>query len=329
MKANRKPSILQRAKEVLKIESDAVRDQIRHLNGQFVKAVETFHEITQNGGQIVVMGIGKSGLIGRKIAATLSSTGTPAIFFHPSEGLHGDLGMIRPQDAVLALSHSGESDEIKKMLPILKERGLPLIAMTQGTRSPLGRLADLVIMTAVKKEACPLNLAPTASTTAMLALGDALAMALMEKKGFRPQDFAKLHPGGSIGKKLNMKVRDVMRKGKDNPTVRKGLTVRSALLEMTRTRLGAVAVTDASGRLAGFFTDGDLRRRLQKNSDLLSWKIEKVMTKNPCTIAADQTLDVALRLLKSRGIDNIPVVNGSGKPVGILDERDLLSEGIS
>ena len=321
--------VLRRAREVLRIESRAVSDQVAHLNGRFVKAVETFHETTGRGGQIIVMGIGKSGLIGRKIAATLSSTGTPSVFFHPSEGLHGDLGMIRPGDAVLVLSQSGETDEIKKILPILKDRGLPLVAMTQREGSRLGRQADIVIRTSVRKEACPLNLAPTASTTAMLAMGDALAMALMEKNDFKLQDFARLHPGGSLGKKLNMKVRDVMRKGKDNPIVRKGSTVRTALLVMTRTRLGAAVVVDGGGRLAGFFTDGDLRRKLEKNPDLLSWKIEEAMTRNPRTISADQNLHEALHLLKTRGGDNIPVVNAAGIPVGILDERDLLEEGIS
>ncbi len=322
-------SILRRAKSVLLIESQAVRDQIRHLDRGFQKAVEVFHNATLLGGQAVVMGMGKSGLIGRKIAATLSSTGTPSIFFHPAEGLHGDLGMIRSSDAVLALSQSGESDELKKIIPVLKQRNLPLVAMTQSASSRLGRMADIVIITKVRKEACPMNLAPTASTTAMLALGDALAMALMDKKNFNYKDFAKLHPGGALGKKLTLTVEEVMRKGKDNPIVKVGATVRQALLEMTRTRLGAANIVDRNGTLAGFFTDGDLRRKLQKNSRLLDLKIEQVMTRAPKTVQPEQVLHEALALLKSFGIDNIPVVNGQGKPVGILDERDLLAEGIS
>ena len=322
-------SILRRAKSVLLIESQAVKDQIRHLDRGFQDAVEAFSLATDRGGQVIVMGVGKSGLIGRKIAATLSSTGTPAVFFHPSDGLHGDLGMIRSGDAVLALSQSGETEEIKKILPILKARKLPLVAMTQGKTSRLGRLADIVIVSSVRKEACPLNLAPTASTTAMLALGDALAMALMESKGFNFRDFALLHPGGAIGKKLALKVGDLMRKGKNNPVVRAGTSVRAALLEMSRTRLGAAGIVDARGKLIGFFTDGDLRRRLQKNPDVLRMKIDSVMSRNPTKVTPEQNIHEALTLLKTRGFDNIPVVNGAGKAVGILDERDLLAQGIA
>lgn len=322
-------SVLARAREVLRIESEAVRDQMRHLNGGFEKAVEIFLRVNASGGQIIVMGIGKSGLIGRKIAATLSSTGSPAIFFHPAEGLHGDLGMIRAQDGVLALSQSGESEEIRKILPILKERGLPLIAMTQGRNSRLGRLADILISSAVRKEACPLNLAPTASTTAMLALGDALAMALMEENGFDFKDFARLHPAGSLGKKLAFKVSDLMRKGNDNPVVRKGSLVRAALLEMTRTRLGATSVVDARGRLIGFFTDGDLRRRLGRSPNVLSMKIESVMNRNPTRVTPEKNIHEALLLIKTRAFDNLPVVDSGGRPVGVLDERDLLAQGIA
>ncbi|OGR83873.1 MAG: hypothetical protein A2901_00135 [Elusimicrobia bacterium RIFCSPLOWO2_01_FULL_54_10] len=329
MKSINRAALLRRARTVLAIESQAVRDQMRHLDIGFSKAVETLHRITLTGGQVVVMGIGKSGLVGRKIASTLSSTGTPAIFFHPSEGLHGDLGMIRSGDAVLALSQSGESDEIKKILPTLKDLRLPLVAMTQSRASRLARLADIVILTAVRKEACPLNLAPTASTTAMLALGDALAMALMEINGFNSKDFARLHPGGAIGKKLTLKVSDLMRSGRANPVVRLGASVRSALLEMTRARLGATSVVNSSGRLAGFFTDGDLRRRLQKEPRLLEKKIDSVMTKNPTRITPDKSIHEALNLLKDGGFDNIPVVDSKGRAVGILDERDLLAEGIA
>ena len=322
-------SVLKRARAVLEIESQAVKDQVPHLDRGFEKAVEIFHRATGRGGQVMVMGMGKAGLVGRKIAATLSSTGTPAVFFHPSEGLHGDLGMIRAGDAVLALSQSGETDEIRKILPILKERKLPLVAMTQSRSSRLGRLSDSVILSSVRKEACPLNLAPTASTTAMLALGDALAMALMELKGFDLKDFARLHPGGAIGKKLTLKVSDLMRKGKENPVVKKGSTVRTALLEMTRTRLGATSVVDGKGRLMGFFTDGDLRRRLQKQTGLLEMKIESVMTRNPTRIHPGQSIHEALTLLKDGGFDNLPVVDARGRAAGILDERDLLAEGIA
>ena len=319
---------LRRARRVLEIEAQAVRDQIRHLDPGFFGAVQALHEATERGGQIVVMGIGKSGLVGRKVAATLSSTGSPAVFFHPAEGLHGDLGMIRPRDGVLALSASGETEEIRKILPILKEKGLVLVAVTSERKSRLARAADHVVCSKVRQEACPLNLAPTASTTAMLALGDALAMALMEKKGFKPADFARLHPGGSLGKRLLLTVRDLMRTGRQNPVVRMDRTVQEALLEMTRTRLGATHVVDARGRSVGFFTDGDLRRHLQTDAGLLKARLDRVMTRNPRTIAPERTLHEALEVLKTHGFDNLPVVDAQGRPVGILDERDLLAEGI-
>jgi len=323
-----KSIVLQNARRVLMIEAEAVKAQIKHLDGGFYGAVQALHNSTERGGQIIVMGIGKSGLIGRKIAATLSSTGSPAVFFHPAEGMHGDLGMIRSNDGVLILSTSGETEEIRKLLPVLKERSLVIIAMTSEKRSRLARAADFVICSSVKKEACPLNLAPTASTTAMIALGDALAVSLMEKNGFKLTDFARLHPGGSIGKKLLLTVGDLMRTGKQNPVVGNDCIVKEALLEMTRTRLGATNVINGKGKLVGFFTDGDLRRKLQKDDSLLNCSVEKVMTKNPHTITPDKTLHEALGLIKSCGVDNLPVVDLKGRPVGVLDERDLLAQGI-
>lgn len=321
--------ILKRAREVLTVESRAVKDQLRHLDSNFEAAVESLHAISQSGGQVIVVGMGKSGLIARKISATLSSTGTPSFFFHPAEGMHGDLGMIRTADALLVLSVSGETDEIRKILPMLKARARTLIAVTAVAKSRLARAADRVISCAIRKEACPFNLTPTASTTVMLALGDAIAMALMELKGFKSDDFARLHPSGSLGKKLLMKVGDLMHQGKENPVIRDHCTVREALLEMTRTRLGAANVVDRAGKLVGFFTDGDLRRHLQKDAQLLSKPLSRVMTRRPSTISPEHTLHEALNLLKSRGFDNIPVVDKSGKPVGLLDERDLLAEGVS
>lgn len=321
-------SILKIAQEVIQLESEAVKDQLKNLNSSFEKAVEAFLEINRNGGQIIVMGIGKSGLIGRKISATLSSTGTPAIFFHPTEGLHGDLGLLRPEDAVLILSSSGETEEIKKILPNLKERKLLIVAMTSRKHSRLARFADIVICSRVKREACPLNLTPTSSTTAMLSLGDALAICLMRKKGFNSSDFAKFHPGGSLGKKLSLKVKDLMRRGKENPMIKIGSRVEQALLEMTRTKMGATHVVNEKNQLVGFFTDGDLRRQLQKNPLLLKQPIQKAMTKKPITIDPENTLHEALQLIQTHGFDNLPVVDKKGKPIGILDERDLLAEGI-
>lgn len=321
-------SILNRAREVLKIEAEAITEQISHIDKDFAESVQLIHNAVSNGKKIIVMGIGKSGLIGRKIAATLSSTGTPAIFFHPAEGLHGDLGMIQPGDVLLALSASGETEEIKKVLPLLKQKRLTLISMTCEKNSRLARSSDLVICAFVRKEACPLNLSPTASTTAMLALGDALAMSLMEHKGFKPEDFARLHPGGSLGKKLTMKVKDLMHTGTENPVVHITATVQEALLEMTRTRMGATHIVDGKGRLTGFFTDGDLRRQLQEDKRLLDRPLKNVMTKKPRTITPDKTIYEALQLIQSGGFDNLPVVDRQGRPIGILDERDLLAEGI-
>ncbi len=321
-------SPLEIAKEVLKLESQAVHDQISHLDSSFNEAVQALIKVTKLGGQVVVMGIGKSGLIARKISATLSSTGTPSFFFHPTEGLHGDLGMIRPTDGVLILSSSGETDEIKKILPLLKERKLLLIALTSEKKSRLAKACDFVLCSKVKKEACPMNLTPTASTTAMLALGDAIAIALMRMKGFKASDFARLHPGGNLGKKLTLTVRELMHTGKNNPIVKIEAHVKDALIEMSRTRLGATNVVNGDGKLVGFFTDGDLRRRLQKDSDLLKKSIREVMTLNPTVITPEKNLHEALILIQGKRFDNLPVVDENGKSIGVLDERDLLAEGI-
>ena len=274
------------------------------------------------------MGMGKSGLIGKKITATLSSTGTPAFFLHPAEGILGDVGMMTEGDLVLALSHSGETEEIEKLLPVIRKMNLKLIAITGRPKSKLAKESDLVINVKVEKEACPYNLVPTASTTAMLAMGDALAISLLKRKKFKKEDFARLHPGGVLGKRLLLKVRDIMRKGKDNPVIRQEKTVKEALLVMTETRLGATSIVDSFGKLVGFFTDGDLRRKLQKDEKILNKKIHTVMTRNPKTITHDRLAIEAARMMQEKKFDNIPVVDGKGYPIGIVDERDLLSQGI-
>lgn len=309
-------------RRVLAIEEKGLQATRKALGGEFVRAVEL---VMGCSGRVVVIGIGKSGLIGRKLAATLTSTGTSAIFMHPAEAFHGDLGMVTAQDVILALSFSGESQELRDILPHLKNLKVPIIAMTGSNRSRLARAGDVVLLAPVKQEACPYNITPTASTTAMLALGDALAMALMELRGFDKEDFAKLHPGGALGRRLNLKARDIMHQGKDNPVVEEKLTVREALLIMTRTRTGAANVVDKSGKLTGFFTDGDLRRRLEVDGEkILSKLIREVMTKKPTTVQEDTSLDEILKLFKSRGFDNVPVVDGQGHSVGLVDERDLL-----
>ncbi len=316
---------IEEAKKVLKIEARTIKNLISTIDRNFEKAVEM---VASCKGRIVVMGMGKSGLIGKKIAATLASTGTPAFFLHPAEGILGDVGMMTEGDLVLALSHSGETEEIEKLLPVIRKMNLKLIAITGRPKSKLAKESDLVISVKVEEEACPYNIVPTASTTAMLAMGDALAISLLKRKKFKKEDFARLHPGGTIGKRLLLKVRDIMRKGKDNPVIHQEKTVKEALLVMTKTRLGATSVVDSSGKLVGFFTDGDLRRRLQKEEKILNKKIHTVMTKNPKTITHDRLAIEAAKMMQEKKFDNIPVVNGKGYPIGIVDERDLLSEGI-
>ncbi|MFQ5866963.1 MAG: SIS domain-containing protein [bacterium] len=316
---------IEEGKKVLKVEAKAINKLISTIGHNFEKAVEM---VTSCKGRIVVMGMGKSGLIGKKIAATLASTGTPAFFLHPAEGILGDVGMMAEGDLVLALSYRGETEEIEKLLPVIRKMDLKLIAITGRPKSKLAKESDLVINVKVEKEACPYNIVPTASTTAMLAMGDALAISLLKKKKFKKEDFARLHPGGTLGKRLLLRVRDIMRKGKDNPVIRQEKTVREALLVMTKTRLGATSVVEGSGRLVGFFTDGDLRRRLQKHEKILNKKIHTVMTKNPKTITQDRLAIEAAKMMQEKKFDNIPVVDGNGYPIGIVDERDLLSEGI-
>jgi arabinose-5-phosphate isomerase len=318
-------SIIESARKTLLIEAQAITDQVKHLNNDFLTAVDFLANCK---GRVAVMGIGKSGLIGRKIAATMSSLGTPSFFLHPGECLHGDIGMIMAGDVVLMLSYSGESDEIKKVMPVIKNMGLKIIAMTGKVSSKTWDKADVLINSKIDKEACPFNLAPTSSTSAMLALGDALAIAAAQKKGFKKESLARFHPSGGIGKKLTAKAKDIMKQGKDNPVIDQNSTVNEALLVMTKTRLGATNVVDRSGRLIGFFTDGDLRRKLQKDKLLLTRPIKEVMTKSPLTIDPEILAVDAAEILRKHKFDNMPVVNSKGIPVGVLDERDLLNEGI-
>ncbi|AKL97805.1 KpsF/GutQ family sugar-phosphate isomerase [Endomicrobium proavitum] len=314
------------AKETLELEAKAVKDQIKHLDANFGKAVRLIKDCK---GRVIVMGLGKSGLIGRKISATMSSIGIPSIFVHPSESLHGDLGSLMAGDVVIMLSYSGETEEIKKVLPVLKNMKIKVIVMTGKTKANVWQNSDCIIDCSVEKEACPYNMAPTSSTTAVLAMGDALALTVSNLKGFKREHLALLHPLGSIGKRLTMHVSDIMRKGKQNPVVFSDATVEDALLVMTGTRVGATSVVDKKGKITGFFTDGDLRRRLQKDEKILKKKITEVMTKNPRTVTPDMMAVDAARVLKDYNIDNIPVVDKNNKPLGILDQGDLLSQGIA
>ena len=314
------------AKETLELEAQAVKDQINHLDDNFSQAVKLIKSCK---GRVVVMGLGKSGLIGRKISATMSSVGIPSAFLHPSEGLHGDIGMVMKNDVVIMLSYSGETDEIKKVLPVLRKMNTKVIVMTGKVKAQVWQGSECIIDCSVSKEACPYNLAPTSSTTAMLAMGDAVALTVSNLKGFKREHLALFHPLGAIGKKLTMQVRDIMRKGRQNPVVNEDASVEDALLVMTGTRMGATSIVNADGKIAGFFTDGDLRRHIQKDVKILKKKISAIMTKNPRTVNPDMMAVEAAQILKQYNIDNIPVVDADKKPLGILDQGDLLAEGIS
>ena len=310
------------ARHVLEIELEALELSKKSIDDQFLKAVDV---IAKTKGRVVVLGIGKSGIIGRKISATLASTGTPSFFVHPVEALHGDLGMIMPGDVILAISFSGQTEEINKILPSLERRNLTIIGMTGNAHSKLALMSDIHITIHIEREACPYNLAPTASTTATLAVGDALALCLMKIKHFEKRDFAVFHPGGSLGKLLTQQVKDLMRKGKNNPTVRETASVKDALFVMTQTgAAGATSVIDTKGRLLGYFTDGDLRRLLQKGADLLNKNITEVMTKNPHHILDTVPAIDAAKMIHATHVDNLPVLDKSGKVVGIIDEKDLI-----
>ena len=310
------------ARRVLEIELEALELSKKSIDDQFLKAVDV---IAKTKGRVVVLGIGKSGIIGRKISATLASTGTPSFFVHPVEALHGDLGMIMPGDVILAISFSGQTEEINKILPSLERRKLTIIGMTGNAHSKLALMSDIHLTIHIEREACPYNLAPTASTTATLAVGDALALCLMKIKHFEKRDFAVFHPGGSLGKLLTQQVKDLMRKGKNNPTVRETASVKDALFVMTQTgAAGATSIVDGKGHLLGYFTDGDLRRLLQKGSDLLNKNITEVMTRNPHHILDTLPAIDAAKMIHSTHVDNLPVLDKSGKVVGIIDEKDLI-----
>lgn len=313
------------AKEVLRIERDALTALMSRIGHDFERAVNAICKIK---GRVIVTGMGKPGFIAQKISATLSSTGTPSLYLHPAEALHGDLGRVTRDDLIVALSNSGETEEIVKLLPIVKKIGARLVALTGNVHSTLGKFADYAIDVSVKREACSLGLAPTTSTTAMLAMGDALAVALLEKKGFREKDFAFFHPGGILGKRLILKVADIMRKGADNPVVNENMPVKSVLVAITRARAGSASVVDAGGRLVGIFTDGDLRRHVESEPRLIEKKVKDVMTKNPTTIKKDRLAAEAFDILRSKKIDELPVVDDRKRPIGLLDVQDLLKAGL-
>ena len=317
--------ILKRAKEVFRLEAEAVLALASKLDNNFIRAVEAVYGCK---GRVVVTGMGKAGIIGQKISATLSSLGTPSVWLHSAEAIHGDLGRVTKDDIVIALSNSGETEETKSLVPILKKIGTGIIAITGNKHSTLAKHSDIVLDVSVRKEACPLGLAPTSSTTAMLAMGDALAVCLVDKKGFKEKDFALFHPGGALGKKLLLKVEDIMRKGKANPIVGEETIVKDVLYAITEARAGAASVVNKKGKLTGIFTDGDLRRHLEVDSNLAARRVKEVMTKNPVSIQPQKLAVEALRILEEKKIDELPVVDKNGKPAGMLDVQDVLRAGL-
>ncbi|MBK7460843.1 MAG: KpsF/GutQ family sugar-phosphate isomerase [Betaproteobacteria bacterium] len=312
---------LRLAQRTFEIEARALLALAARQGEGFARAVQAMLECR---GRVVVMGMGKSGHVGRKTAATLASTGTPAFFVHPAEASHGDLGMVMAGDVVLAISNSGESDELAAILPAMRRLGVTLVAMTAHPDSTLARHADLVLSSAVDEEACPLNLAPTASTTAQMALGDALAVALLDARGFREEDFARSHPGGSLGRKLLMHVRDLMRGGDAVPLVAPGASFNELLREMTGKGLGFTAVADGEGRPIGIFTDGDLRRLIERGADLRALKAEDVMHRSPRLVRADALAVDAAGVMEMQRITSVLVVDEAGRLVGALNSNDLM-----
>lgn len=312
------------ARQVLEAEAEAIRNLMDHLDGDFDRAVEM---IAGCSGRVVWTGMGKSGIICRKIAATMSSTGTPSLFMHPAEAIHGDLGMVKSDDLVVAISQSGTTDEVIELLRLLKRLGVALIAITSSPSSPLAEAADLHLDLGVRREACPFNLAPTASTTASLALGDALAMAVSVKKGFREEDFARLHPGGKLGKRF-LTVRELMHAGDAVPRVGEGTAMKDVIYEMSRKGLGLATVQDEGGRLLGVITDGDLRRLMERDPDPLARSAGEVMHRGGVCIPPDELATSALRLLEERRITSLMVCEGDGPLEGVLHLHDLWGVGL-
>lgn len=319
--------ILLRGKQVLRAEASAVEDLIGRLDDSFVMAAQY---VLACRGRVVTTGVGKAGAIARKVAATLSSTGSPALFLHPAEGVHGDLGAVTDVDVVLAFSYSGESDEVSRILPTLRRIGATLIAVTAHRNSTLGRAAQVILDVTVRAEACPLGLAPTASTTAMLAIGDALAIAVMEARGFTRDDFAMYHPAGALGRRLTLRVSDVMRTGAQMALVTEDTTLRDTLFAITKAGAGAAFIVDADGRLAGILTDGDVRRALLKDPNALGREAGQLMNRQPLVIQGDPLAAEALTILEEseRRPGEAPVLDADGRPVGCIMLKDLLRCGI-
>ena len=317
--------IIQAGKEVIRIEAEAVANLINSIDNNFAKAVDVIYN---SKGRVVFSGMGKSGLIARKSVATLNSTGTAAIFLHPTDALHGDLGMVRKEDIVILISKSGESPEIVNLLPLFKRLKVVLIAMTANPKSSLSKKCDILLNIAVKEEACPHDLAPTASTTVTLVLGDALSVALLQKNGFTVEDFAFLHPGGSLGKRLSLKISEIMIKGDNIPIVEEETNIKDAILEITSKRLGATCVVDQKRILKGIITDGDLRRLLEKSLSIDGLKAKDIMTSNPKVLEQDYLASFALQQMENHKITTLVITDSEKKPIGMIHLHDLINLGL-
>jgi arabinose-5-phosphate isomerase len=318
--------IIEKGKNVIRIESEAVTNLSKSINGDFVKAIEV---ILKCKGRVVLTGMGKSGLIARKIVATLNSTGTASIFLHPTDALHGDLGMVRMEDVVILISKSGMTDELSKLLPMLKRIGVKIITMTGDPESPLAKESDVVLNVRVNEEACPHHLAPTSSTTATLVMGDALSVVLLQLRNFTPEDFAFLHPGGSLGKRLSLQIKEIMFTGEKIPAVSVDASIKDVILEITSKRLGTTCVIDEQGILKGIITDGDLRRLLERTLEIKNLKASDILTKNPKVMRQEYLASFALQQMENYKITTLIIVDDSHKPIGIVHLHDLINLGLS
>ncbi|MBI3005773.1 MAG: KpsF/GutQ family sugar-phosphate isomerase [Ignavibacteriales bacterium] len=316
---------IERGKQVIKIEAEAVAALASRIDKSFSEAVNMIYSCK---GRVIVTGIGKSGIVARKIVATMNSTGTASIFLHPSDAVHGDVGMVRKDDIVICLSKSGDTEEIRELLPLFKRLGVSIISMVGNVNSHLAKQSDIVLDISVQEEACPHDLAPTASTTATLAMGDALAMSLLQKRNFTEEDFAMFHPGGNLGKRLLLKVEEIMTSGSAVPKVRETVPLSDAIMEMTTKRLGATCVVDGNDSLRGIITDGDLRRLLQRTSNVANLTASEAMTRNPKTIRPGMLAAVALEEMESFSITQLVVVDGNHRPVGMVHLHDLVKSGL-
>lgn len=320
---DKKQHIIRRANEVFDTEIEGIKAVQSRLDASFAELVERCSDTIDRGGKLVITGVGKSGYIGKKMAATLSSVGNPSVFMHPVEARHGDLGLLQKEDLLIAISYSGETEELLAVLPPAKRLGVPLIAIAASAESSLGKMSDFTFEMPVPKEACPFNLAPTTSTTALLVLGDALAMVLLDQRGFTKSDYGRRHPGGAIGRMVTMTAADVMRKPENSALVKADASVRDTLYEMSRARSGAAIVVDDEQRLLGIFTDGDFRRRAADDEDVLKRKMAEVMTVNPVTVKADAMVAEVIKVVENRRIDDLVVIGNDGKVAGFIDIQDL------